>query len=169
MAYTFEKLNPDGTGTARAMATMEKPAFDYDFPPEGPSSSMLESAQIDFEERSIAYESHLATLPRYLVHPSLAGRLKEGQEFEAGQEYQARLATGVWEQCDEYTYNSLRDYYRRIVLVPPVADGKEGGLKEDTVTMSRKELDSFLCKMIDCAMQGNTKDAEILFNNLFKK
>lgn len=78
-------------------------------------------------------EIYLATLPRYLVHPSLASRLKEGEEFEGMEQYEY-LYCGAWQIVSADNYKSLPSEYRRIILVPPVADGKEGGVTINEVT-----------------------------------
>jgi hypothetical protein len=44
-----------------------KPEFNYDFPPDGPSDSMLASAEHDFEERSIQWQEHESKLVKAVI------------------------------------------------------------------------------------------------------
>jgi hypothetical protein len=56
----------------------EKPKWDYGFPEDGPSDSLLQSAHDDFESRWTKYEAHIASLRSIPVAPVTENIWPEG-------------------------------------------------------------------------------------------
>lgn len=103
----------------------EKPKFYYEFPPDGPSQSMLQSAERDYEEQMFQYDAYINSLPRILCSDSLVQGLKVGDELppcEEGYEVKRLIDKNsveyYWAEAYWKEYSLTNPDYRRIILVP---------------------------------------------------
>lgn len=66
-------------------AEMERPEFNYQFPPDGPSDSMLASAEDDYQDEISAWEYNCLSLPRIPIKGKhnwkVWQEVKEGKDF----------------------------------------------------------------------------------------
>lgn len=70
-------------------AEIERPEFDYQFPPDGPSNSMLASAEDDYQDEISKWKDHCLSLPRIPIQGK--HNWKVWQEVEEGKDFRIEI------------------------------------------------------------------------------
>lgn len=129
--------------------TMKEPDFNYQFPPDGPTDSLLNSANDDYMERCRIYEQHIdsrQTIPMPDMTPEFGKReeVVEWKDFSFIYQFKHLPSSTEWHNCPESVYEAESKETRRIIAI--AIEGKPD--RERGVTVSTGEEAKLLLKEV---------------------